>query len=143
MLSKIKNGLKYDRKIVTVGYDFYALYVWPETNRKQNIVDGNIKYFRIRLNYKNLDVVYKYLLTYYEKDDIVNYIKILCNKFYVPTYNNVTIEDVNEENINYKNESKKIEINIISKIFILPKYIIENNNYLYKYTPKKLDVIKN
>ena len=47
-----QNELVYDRKIITVGYDFYALYQWPEIKREQTIVNGEIKYFRISLCYK-------------------------------------------------------------------------------------------
>lgn len=47
----IKDGLTFDINIITIGIDFYSLYM---AEKKRKLVDGIIKYFRIGLNYINI-----------------------------------------------------------------------------------------
>lgn len=164
---KFQNGLVYDEDIIYVRYDFYALYKWPETQRIQTIVEGEIKYFRIGLNYSNLSDLksickinisyvkkgdkclslfktniydfYKYLIKYYEEVCVINYLKKIYNKFYIPKIKNVTIEEVDEvdDKVIHKEYIINItEINVLPKKYKLPKIIIENNNYLYNHIPQ-------
>lgn len=49
----LKDGLLFDRKFITVGYDFYSLHMTWDKKRANNCKWWWIKYFRIRLNYKN------------------------------------------------------------------------------------------
>lgn len=85
MKSKNKENLLFNCDILSVGVDYYCLYKWPEKERTQTIVNGEIKYFRIGLSYKtkyfeketNLKNICKIDIYYIKVEDIKNGIKKL------------------------------------------------------------------
>lgn len=123
--------------------------------KEQNMVDGEIKYFRIGLNYRNLNDLksicnisisyikknekkisnlkvnilefYTYLINHYEKKDVISYIKKICNKFYVPN------KDI--DNLYLKKIKKQLPDNVSKKYhrgLILGKHKNNLNNNIYK-----------
>lgn len=130
------NAIVYKCDFITVGVDFYSLYKWPEIDRNQTFVDGNIKYFRIGLRSyikKDKDTDEEYLKNICQIN--ISYVKKEEKKLYLYKTN---ILELYNYLIKYHDKEETLKyVKRLCKNFYVPKYNKKYKTIIEDYTEKE------